>query len=505
MIFQFALPPYFLLDSALYRGPESAWSQSLRLKKSLVLVCKAWWYAGVKLLYADIVLRRMGQLAALVCTLENPNNDLETVVGTIRATFFIPDAYVVLAQNTLNRLIDCCPRLISLAICPATEGPPLLHAHHGFRFDRLVFPTTITHMEWTKISWGDLISVLESCKELESLSFQQPHSALDGRRAYCDVALTLPHLKVFKCELPFNVRFSNTILIRWSLPRLERATFIYSNIRMLLADSESCRAFCERHGRGLRYFQLVADTPVLIVWKPYDLQPLLDACPVLEHLVLSSIVLTNVMDLIRAIKHPTLAWLDVWLMLHDFKGGRATMDNILNNALEAVPTLPNLRNIRVLDWELQFLTELPVHCHPRNFVVNSENGHDYERYQYPGMCILNTKHFVVRDDPNDILNFYNPLEMGGVESDSESIGDFDISDEALDDDTSSGEDSSDEDEDFPVPVDQEEGANLLKEQDDLYKDAWGMLPWTGLLVTETPMAQQELQEPNFDAVLALRG
>ncbi|TFK83822.1 hypothetical protein K466DRAFT_655029, partial [Polyporus arcularius HHB13444] len=49
--------------------PRSRWFAGLRMEKALTLVCKGWACPATKLLYADIVLRRMGQITALAHTL----------------------------------------------------------------------------------------------------------------------------------------------------------------------------------------------------------------------------------------------------------------------------------------------------------------------------------------------------------------------------------------------------------------------------------------------------
>ena len=50
----------------------SGWLQILRFKKGLPLVCKALYWSGIKALYNDVVLRRMGQIVALAETLRLP-------------------------------------------------------------------------------------------------------------------------------------------------------------------------------------------------------------------------------------------------------------------------------------------------------------------------------------------------------------------------------------------------------------------------------------------------
>ncbi|KAF8178547.1 hypothetical protein K438DRAFT_1843928 [Mycena galopus ATCC 62051] len=45
-IFEFVVPPSFLLDPMISYGPESPWCQSVRAKKALINVCWTWHHAG---------------------------------------------------------------------------------------------------------------------------------------------------------------------------------------------------------------------------------------------------------------------------------------------------------------------------------------------------------------------------------------------------------------------------------------------------------------------------
>ncbi|KIM85054.1 hypothetical protein PILCRDRAFT_379983 [Piloderma croceum F 1598] len=83
MIFLRALPPSFLVDSSLNAGSDSPWCEALRMKKSIVWVCKAWWQVGLELLYEEISMRRIGQNSALLRTL-NANNDIGHMIKNPR-------------------------------------------------------------------------------------------------------------------------------------------------------------------------------------------------------------------------------------------------------------------------------------------------------------------------------------------------------------------------------------------------------------------------------------
>ena len=96
-IFSFAQPEgpsYHHHPPSISRGPRNPWLDSLRTKKALVLVCKAWSPPATELLYAGIVLRRMGHISALANTLRE-NHNLASLVRAVRI-----DMCVVLTHCT---------------------------------------------------------------------------------------------------------------------------------------------------------------------------------------------------------------------------------------------------------------------------------------------------------------------------------------------------------------------------------------------------------------------
>ncbi|KAI0666967.1 hypothetical protein C8Q78DRAFT_1147777 [Trametes maxima] len=68
-IFWLTVPPHHQHDPSVIPGPRSAWLAALRTRKSLALTCRAFLGPATEVLYADIVLRRMGQIPALARTL----------------------------------------------------------------------------------------------------------------------------------------------------------------------------------------------------------------------------------------------------------------------------------------------------------------------------------------------------------------------------------------------------------------------------------------------------
>lgn len=81
-IFLRTIAPSFLLEPSLRYGKKSAWCQSVRDKKSIILVCRSWCAVGTVFLYEDIALRRVGQASALLRSLED-NEELAPLIKSV--------------------------------------------------------------------------------------------------------------------------------------------------------------------------------------------------------------------------------------------------------------------------------------------------------------------------------------------------------------------------------------------------------------------------------------
>lgn len=83
-IFLDTVPRLHEYDPSVSQGFRSSWlSKSLRTKKALPLVCRAWHAPATDILYSDIVLRRMGQVPALAEALRERSATDEFVVSLI--------------------------------------------------------------------------------------------------------------------------------------------------------------------------------------------------------------------------------------------------------------------------------------------------------------------------------------------------------------------------------------------------------------------------------------
>ena len=134
MIFLRVLPPSFLLDSSLYAGPDSPWCEALRMKKSIVQVCNSWCQIGSELLYEEISIRRVGQISALLRTLD-ANNGIGDMIKTFEISCFTPTCYKSLFQVDIARILHSV-----LASLGSASQPPNLHWLPKFRYFVSYFP-----------------------------------------------------------------------------------------------------------------------------------------------------------------------------------------------------------------------------------------------------------------------------------------------------------------------------------------------------------------------------
>ena len=125
-IFEYIQPYIHQHDPSVIPGPRSPWLTSLRTKKALTLVCKAWTPPATAVLYNDIVIRRMGQISALANTL-NQHPDLSDLVRSIRLDSCVVWSHCSNAvRKGLGHILSRCVRLATFSY----------HAHEHFAMDR---------------------------------------------------------------------------------------------------------------------------------------------------------------------------------------------------------------------------------------------------------------------------------------------------------------------------------------------------------------------------------
>ncbi|GLB45066.1 hypothetical protein LshimejAT787_1901440 [Lyophyllum shimeji] len=340
-IFLRAIPPDFLLDSSLSAGPDSPWCRAIASKKSVILVCKEWYNAGIWLLYEHIVFRRVDQIPALLRTLETSAENFSEFINAVTLHAYIPEPYADSFVTYMERLIDLCPHLSRFNFTCRCALP------FTARFP--VLSRSITHLQVDArvLSPAELFSILDNvCNNLSWLSMCIPETSASQ---YLPEQCHLPNLETLLIVArPIGNGFLSSIGKILSVPRLRRLTvkleyYVYRPALQTI-DMDDFTSFCEMHGRQLQFPHVQPTFIQGMNGFKLLLQRMVDACPVLEHLVLHP----------RAdpVTHPNVKWIDIWSP-HALDSGdswKSLRQSITRTAF------PELQGVRELSSSLMFFS-----------------------------------------------------------------------------------------------------------------------------------------------------
>ena len=369
IIFYLTTPPPFLLDSSIYRGPQSPWCFTMATKKVLIRVCRQWWHVAMPIFYEDVSLRHMTQLAALIRTVELPNVGIGSLIKRVDVMCYILPGDLLLFAIQLQRLFDRCPNVTRLGYNAITSPEPSnwicafqYHATLCSLYPRL------TYFECGEnVDFANLIGVLLKCSSLQSITchLRSPDdkpwpTGYETSKFKVD----LPELKALHCIVMVSgEQYLETIASQWGIPKLEHLSVLNKSEGNMKHYYQS---FLRAHGHHLKFLHI---RPYFFYWNEYifDLQNLLQHCPVLEHLVIPT---GNSLSL----SHPRVTWVDVWA--ENGQQSHKVLRDSISTAFSA------LRGVRVLDSSLITVPDLPSMLHPAPF----DDGDDFT-YEFPGVHI----------------------------------------------------------------------------------------------------------------------
>ncbi|KDQ55694.1 hypothetical protein JAAARDRAFT_326560 [Jaapia argillacea MUCL 33604] len=365
IIFLLTFPPPGLLDPALEHGPESPWSQALRDRKSILEVCKFWRDVGQEFLYRNVALRRIGQLPALVYTLESSETSLGALVKDLTLSCVVPKQCTSLFEEALGRLLNRCPRLNSISFrstyppigalvdgLPAEEGA-------GMYFAEMNQVMAIPPMILTSLATRD---------KLTSLSvWIPPQLTIDENSAFA-LTLSFPHLQLFRAVLSSqSASHLPGLALRWSMPQLHQLTFELTG-----------------HGQGSTYFWFAepffkfcgmyptvrtlcfSGSGIEVAGKNLAMQGIIERLPALIHLVVPG-------SAPMPTSHPTLQWIDAW----SFHSLRFPKD---------MPGFPSFQRRRLFHHSVSCYSNLPLLFPPGEGFQLGEK----RIYRLPGMDVQET-------------------------------------------------------------------------------------------------------------------
>jgi hypothetical protein len=100
------------MDASLSAGPSSPWYLVQQTQKHVVLVCKQ---TSTFLLCQDVHLRRIGQVAALLNTLQG-NARLGMMIKVISVPCYVTPQYSVMFDEALRRISEMSPNATRLSL-----------------------------------------------------------------------------------------------------------------------------------------------------------------------------------------------------------------------------------------------------------------------------------------------------------------------------------------------------------------------------------------------------
>ncbi|KAF9237468.1 hypothetical protein BU15DRAFT_48717, partial [Melanogaster broomeanus] len=365
LILEYAIPPHLFLNPWVGWGPSSAWCLAMRQLRYFMLVSRWWREVGIDLLYCHVVIRRIGQLTTLLRSLE-ASPQLGPFVRSLRINCFVSPEHELDFQDHLNRVCILCTQNTHLILNHRTDA----YDHGVPKIDGNILSSIVTLSIGWDYDFPLVISLLVQCKNLTRLTIDFDYATPN------DIPIQLPLLEELHCPVDLAV-----ICRQWSLPRLRRLSF--SHYEPYILDTRHY-PFLHEHGKKLTYLDVswpfaLADS-ILFLDHGYEaIQPLLDICPSLKHLVI-----VDYHD-IECLSHPTLEYLDIW---RDFIG--IEFEGMAEIGLSSFSKkhLPSLRKTRLLHESLRNLSgdskRLPILV-PPDFV-----GDKSVEWVYPGVRVMHS-------------------------------------------------------------------------------------------------------------------
>ncbi|KAJ7680784.1 hypothetical protein DFH06DRAFT_429069 [Mycena polygramma] len=326
MIFRYALAPAWMLrgTKSMVPYPQDLSSADLRMKLSILAVCKSWHRIGTELLYQTVTLRRITQLPIFVRALEG-REELGSLVKRLDIDCFVPRGYSKLHETENRRIFKLCPNLSHVGFSPPFWIP-------GKPFPLPAMNSSITSLEFASdIPYSAVLPALtQLCHTLKSLVITLPAAYDDDHPI-----LTFGSLQDLSVTLePYSV----ISVSKWLIPNLRRLWLARKWCLHEIAEMRKCEEVLDAYGGTTTFLELLGLCPVP------EVQQLLNRCPVLEHVVLH--LSSQVPSLQLA--HRTLKFVDIYVPAEAL------------NIPFSRAGLPSLQSYRYLDFATSLLRDIPL-------------------------------------------------------------------------------------------------------------------------------------------------
>ncbi|KAG6872191.1 hypothetical protein C0995_012120 [Termitomyces sp. Mi166 len=356
LIFGRAIAPKFLLDPSLNPCLDSPWRKAIEMALSISTVCKTWHFAGIPFIYESVVFRHLGQIPAFLRTIEMAPFKYQNLVKEVTVYAFVRPYFGASFSKYLQKIIDNCPSLTSLGFLsplalPSTITLPTLHSG-------------ITQLSLTDIATPTIFRLIDSARDtLVSIHLRVVTPMETGTGI--NETILLPHLRDLSIIVGFEQSPLDWMIQLLLVPGLQK--FVYASFPFLMHRDRNCQqlaSFLKTNGSQIHFLQLQS------AYGQFgeDVQELLDACPLLQHLGLFPGAVMNV-------SHSTIKWLDVGPLNSACKNTEAwTMSS-------ARAAFPNLQGFREMFGPNEILRTIPTTM-PPDSIMPSDATFDLI---YPGI------------------------------------------------------------------------------------------------------------------------
>ncbi|KAL1723875.1 hypothetical protein EV715DRAFT_285937 [Schizophyllum commune] len=419
--FQWAIPPSFLI-SPLYKARDDAWVRSMDTKRALSLVCRSWHITSAEILYENIGLRSVGQIAAFLDTLTK--SVYAYMVRSITISCYVAPHHAAFYNEDLQAILALCSRLHTFSIrvhqydMPISHHIPLqlLPVHHIHR---------IVNLDLSCGSGFDLpeiVLILErSCGHLQSLHFGLSASGGNAIRLPQLIFTTLTTLSIMS-SLP---NFWSAMANSWAMPHLRNLTADFSQ-RVGALGETGFQTFLIKTCANIEYLCIRVSIFEMHIPLP-GLQESLQYCTRLKHLVLPRCTDAHI-----RYPHPS----------HLRSGAFNT-------------AFPSLLGARELDFGLSDMHDISLFLRPDSQLQDGQ----VVSFEYAGISIKQSAGCVWRAD----LDYVHVDQSTDVISDDEDKNTEDAVNENEDED---GEEEEEEEEVNPHEEEEEEEEDTEEVEDD---------------------------------------
>ena len=426
--------PHHTHDPSIIQGSLNSWLRSLRFKKGLSSICKATYWPAMRILYNQLVIRRMDQILALSNTLRT--SDISKVLVRFIKTLeldscIVPASHADVVRENLAWILSHCMEIQTVSFIPHLNFPLLdVIPDHGETDQDCYNPSWLIHS--SDPSRKPLLAeplasrlrslnlcldvhneailhsahrLLQDAPSLSSLSLSHFGGEWPAREWFPiklpESLLCLPSLSELKVDFGERPELQEYISSCWDLPALTRLTIVQAKDERRRGDP---LAFLERFGKRLTYlhiFRTPQPGPLVGHNMRYHLAYFLyQLCPVIEHLVIPEAAGRNLV-----MQSPTLRWLDAWV-IESPPGFLLPQHTIL---LSYTSSVPALRGKRLLVPPEDGMTLNPITtgevdwpevCAPDLLVQDTPwfGDNPYIVHRFPTRWVVQTAMFVVAFD-----------------------------------------------------------------------------------------------------------